>query len=171
MDFFLFEGAADFGCELIEQRTNRVVVQVAGIERQHFAGEDRHWFAVVGGVAIRARVDNFAAGEHARKKRLSASIALPHPAMRRTDRLFEIVDPAAGAIAGAQAQRDLELAPRTFATGKRREALHYSYIRRSAVRAAPIGKPAQDCLRAAPDRWYSRHGSCNIVFVVAFVTI
>ena len=52
MDFFLFEGVADFGCKLVEQHPNRFVVQVAGIERQHFAGKDCYGFAVMGGIAL-----------------------------------------------------------------------------------------------------------------------
>src|SRR5438045_9368187 len=58
-------------------------------------------------------------------------MALSHPAMRRPDRLFEIINPAACAIARSQAPGDLELTPRTFGTGKRREAFH-SYIHRTA---------------------------------------
>ena len=52
MDFFLFEGAADFGCKLVEQHPNRFVVQVAGIERQHFAGKDCYRFTVMSGIAF-----------------------------------------------------------------------------------------------------------------------
>src|SRR5260370_7243645 len=98
----------------------------------------------MGGIAPRAGVDNFAAGEHARQKRFAAGMALSHPAMRRTYRLFEIINPAACAIAGPQAPGDLELAPRTFGTGKQSEALHYSYIHRTAVPLRRSGKPAQD---------------------------
>src|SRR5205823_6414606 len=57
-------------------------------------------------------------------------MALPHPAMRCTDRLLEIINPAACAIARSQAPGDLELTPRTFGTGKRREALHSSIHRK-----------------------------------------
>jgi hypothetical protein len=39
----------------------------------------------------------------------TAGMALLHPAMRRTDRLFEIIDSAACAIARPQAPGDLEL--------------------------------------------------------------
>ena len=44
MDLFLFEDAADFGCKLVEQHPNCFVIQVAGIERQHFTGKDCYWF-------------------------------------------------------------------------------------------------------------------------------
>jgi len=59
-----------------------------------------------------------------REKRFTTSITLSHPAMGRTDRLFEIIDPARWAIASAQAPGDLELAPKTFGGGNEREALH-----------------------------------------------
>ena len=45
-------------------------------------------------------------------------MALSHPAMCRTDRLFQIINPAACAIACPQAPGDLELTPRAFGTGK-----------------------------------------------------
>src|SRR5206468_8938859 len=71
--------------------------------RQHLASKDGNWLAIMGGFGFRARIDNFTGGKHAREKRFSTSIALPHPAMGRTDRLFEIIDPARWAIASAQA--------------------------------------------------------------------
>ena len=52
MDFFLFEGAADFGCKLVEQHPNRFVVQVADVERQHFTGKDCYRFTVMSGIAF-----------------------------------------------------------------------------------------------------------------------
>src|SRR5258708_6696697 len=75
-------------------------------------------------------------------------MALSHPAMRGTYRLFHIIDPAACAIAGPQAPGDLELAPRAFGTGKRREALHYSSIHRTAVPLRRSAKPAQDVVES-----------------------
>jgi hypothetical protein len=59
--------------------------------------------------------------------------------MRRTDRLFEIIDPAACAIAGPQSPGDLELTPRTFGTGKRREVLHYFIYPSCSGAVAPLG--------------------------------
>src|SRR5438874_5710553 len=70
-------------------------------------------------------------------------MALPHPAMRCTDRLFEIINPAACAIARSQAPGDLELTPRTFGTGKRREALH-SYIHRKRVPLSRLFRIAKE---------------------------
>src|ERR1700716_1107899 len=70
-------------------------------------------------------------------------MALSHPAMRRTDRLFQIIDPAACAIARPQTPGDLELTPRTFGTRKWRKAPH----RISIVSGAVLGSPsiAKNC--------------------------
>jgi hypothetical protein len=87
--------------------------------RQHLAGKDGNGLAIMSGFSFRAWKDNFTAGKHAREKRFRASIALCRPAMRRTDRFFEIIDPARWTIASAQAPGDLELAPRTFGVGTR----------------------------------------------------
>src|ERR1700704_5059597 len=67
-------------------------------------------------------------------------MSLPHPAMRRTDRLFQIINPAACAIARPQAPGDLELTPGTFGTGKRSEARH-SHSHRSSS-GAVLGSPS-----------------------------
>jgi len=125
VDLFLFEDSPDFGCEFVEQYLNRVIVYIGGIVRQHFASKDGNGLAIVSGFGFRARIDNFTASKHAREKRFSTGIALSHPAVGRTDRLFEIIDPARWAIAGAQAPSNLELAPRTFRGGNDREALHW----------------------------------------------
>ena len=93
--------------------------------RQHLAGKDGDGLAILSSFGFRVRIDNFTAGKHAREKRFSTSIALPHPAMGRTDRLFEIIDPARWAIAGAQAPGNLELAPRTFGGANEGEALDW----------------------------------------------
>ena len=76
--------------------------------RQHLAGRDGDGLAIMSGFSSRACKDDFTAGKHAREKRFRASIALSRPAMRRTDRFFEIIDPARWAIASAQAPGDLE---------------------------------------------------------------
>ena len=46
VDLLLFEDAADFRCQLIEKRSDRVVVQIAGVERQNLTSEDCNGFAV-----------------------------------------------------------------------------------------------------------------------------
>src|SRR6266851_2026180 len=125
VDLFLFESSPDFGCEFVEQYPDRVIIHIGGIERQDLARKDGDRLAIMSRFGFRARVDNFTAGKHAREKRFCTSIALSHPAMGRTDRLFEIIDPARRAIAGAQAPGNLELAPRTFGDGNEREALHW----------------------------------------------
>ena len=72
--------------------------------RQHLAGKDDNGLAIMSGFSFRACKDNFTAGKHAREKRFRASIALSRPAMRRTDRFFEIIDPARWTTASAQAK-------------------------------------------------------------------
>jgi hypothetical protein len=42
------------------------------------------------GFGLRAPIDNFTVGKHAREKGFSSRIALSHLAVGRTDRLFEI---------------------------------------------------------------------------------
>jgi hypothetical protein len=101
VDLFLFEDPPDFGCEFVEQYPNRVIVYIGCIERQDLAGKDGDGLAIMSSFRFRARIDNFTAGKHAREKRFGTSIALSHPAMGGTDRLFEIVDPARWAVAGA----------------------------------------------------------------------
>jgi hypothetical protein len=80
--------------------------------RQHLAGRDGDGLAIMSGFSSRACKDDFTAGKHAREERFRASIALSRPATRRTDRFFEIIDPARWTISSAQAPGDLELAPR-----------------------------------------------------------
>src|ERR1700751_309467 len=92
---------------------------------QHFPVRDGDGLAIMSDFSFRACKDDFTAGKHAREKRFRASIALSRPAMRRTDRFFEIIDPARWTIASAQAPSDLELAPRTFGGGNEGEALHW----------------------------------------------
>jgi len=86
--------------------------------RQHLPGRDGDGLAITSDFSFRACKDDFTAGKHAREKRFRASIALSRPAMGRTDRFFEIIDPARWTIASAQAPGDLELAPRTVGDGK-----------------------------------------------------
>ena len=93
VDLFLFEGSPDFGCEFVEQQPNHLIIHIGGIERQHLARKDGDGLAIMGGFGFRARIDDLTAGKHAREKRFSTSIALSHPAMGRTDRLFEIINP------------------------------------------------------------------------------
>jgi hypothetical protein len=101
VDLFLFEDPPDFGREFVEQHPNHVIVYIGCIERQDFAGKYGDGLAIMSGLRFRARIDNFTAGKHAREKRFATRIALSRPAMGRTDRLFEIIDPARWAIAGA----------------------------------------------------------------------
>src|SRR5438874_1445795 len=75
VDLFLFEDPADFGCEVVEQYPNRVIVYIGGIVRQHLAGKDGDGFAIMSGFSFRARIDNFTAGKHPREERFSTSIA------------------------------------------------------------------------------------------------
>src|SRR6516164_2320766 len=93
--------------------------------RQHLPGRDGDGLAITGDFSFRACKDDVTAGKHAREKRFRASIALSRPAMGRTDRFFEIIDPARWTIANTQAPGDLKLAPRTFGGGNEREALHW----------------------------------------------
>src|ERR1700730_3104403 len=72
-------------------------------------------------------------------------MALSHPAMCCTDRLFQIINPAACAIACPQAPGDLELTPRAFGTGKRREARH-SHSHHPAVRSLAHLRSRRNCL-------------------------
>ena len=72
--------------------------------RQHLPSRDGDGLAIMSDFSFRACKDDFTAGKHAREKRFRASIALSRPAMGRTDRFFEIIDPARWTIASAQAQ-------------------------------------------------------------------
>src|SRR5262249_49597416 len=125
VDFFLFENSPDFGGEVVEQCPNRVIVYIGGIVRQHLARKNGNGLAIMSGFGFRARIDDLTARKHPREKGLSTRIALSHPAMARTDRLFEIIDSAPRAIADPQAPGDLELAPRTLGGRDDREALHW----------------------------------------------
>ena len=62
----MLEDSPDFGCEVVEQYPNRVIIYIGGIERQHLAGKDGDRLAIVSGFGFRARIDNFTAGKRAR---------------------------------------------------------------------------------------------------------
>jgi hypothetical protein len=96
-----------------------------GMVRQHLAGENGDELAIMSGFGFGARIDDFTARKHPREKRWGASIALSHPAVAGTDRLFEIINPARRVVTSAQASGDLRLASRTFGGGDDREALHW----------------------------------------------
>jgi hypothetical protein len=123
VDLFLFENFPDFGCELVEQYPNPVVVDIGGIVRQHLVGENGDGLAIMSGFGFRARIHDFTRVNMPERKG-SARASRSHLAMTRTDCLFEIIDPARWAITSAQAPGDLELAPRTFGGVDDREALH-----------------------------------------------
>jgi hypothetical protein len=78
--------------------------RTTSIMRQHLAGRDGDGLAIMSGFSFRACKDDFTAGKHAREKRFRASIALSRPAMRRTDRFFEIRDPARWTIPARKPQ-------------------------------------------------------------------
>jgi hypothetical protein len=52
VNLLLFKDAANFRCKLIEQRSNRVIVQIARVERQHLASKNCNWFAVMGSIGV-----------------------------------------------------------------------------------------------------------------------
>jgi hypothetical protein len=55
VDLLLLEDSPDFGCELIEQSPNRVVVQIGGVERQYFARKNGDGLAVMCRLVLRPR--------------------------------------------------------------------------------------------------------------------
>lgn len=52
VNLLLFKDAANFRCKLIEQRSNRVIVQIARAARKHLASEYCNWFAVMGSIGV-----------------------------------------------------------------------------------------------------------------------
>ena len=52
VNLLLFKDAANLRCKLIEQRSNRVIVQIARVEWQHLTSEYCNWLAVMGSIGV-----------------------------------------------------------------------------------------------------------------------
>ena len=52
INLLLFKDAANLRCKFIEQRSNRVIVQIARVEREHLASKNCNWFAVMGSIGV-----------------------------------------------------------------------------------------------------------------------
>src|SRR5580700_183411 len=114
MHLLLFESLAHLFSEFVEKLPDGAIIEIASILRKDLAGKDSDRLAVAGGLAASTGIDDFAAGEHPGQKRVVPRSAVPHPAVRCPDSLFEIIDPPRRPVPGAKPERDLELAPWPF---------------------------------------------------------
>jgi hypothetical protein len=92
IDFLLFEDAADFRCKFIQHCPNCVIVQIAGVQRQHLTRKDGNGFAVVGRIGVQT-------------PKAGQTVILIDPLLVPGNRYFERIETLFAAVAASGVER------------------------------------------------------------------